>query len=70
MRLSHPSSCSVIDLELDLEVLLKLDVLRQERPMAEIVREAVKAYQGLTNATATGDPTSIWCPVGVSRPVS
>jgi hypothetical protein len=28
----------------ELEVLLKLEVLRQKRPMAEIVREAVHAY--------------------------
>jgi len=28
----------------ELEVLLKLEMLRQRRPMAEIVREAVQAY--------------------------
>ena len=28
----------------ELEVLLKLEMLRQKRPMAEIVREAVYAY--------------------------
>jgi hypothetical protein len=28
----------------DLEVLLKMEMLRQQRPMAEIVREAVMAY--------------------------
>ncbi len=28
----------------ELEVLLKLEVMRQGRPMAEIVREAVEAY--------------------------
>lgn len=28
----------------ELEVLLKLEVLRQNRPMAEIVRDAVHAY--------------------------
>jgi hypothetical protein len=28
----------------ELEVLLKLEMLRQKRPMAEIVREAVTAY--------------------------
>lgn len=28
----------------ELEVLLKLETLRQKRPMAEIVREAVEAY--------------------------
>jgi hypothetical protein len=31
-------------LEPELEVLLKLEVLRQKRPMAEIVRDAVRAY--------------------------
>ena len=31
-------------LEPELEVLLKLEMLRQKRPMAEIVREAVRAY--------------------------
>lgn len=31
-------------LEPELEVLLKLEMLRQGRPMAEIVREAVHAY--------------------------
>jgi hypothetical protein len=30
--------------EPELEVLLKLEMLRQKRPMAEIVREAVHAY--------------------------
>ena len=30
--------------EPELEVLLKLEMLRQKRPMAEIVREAVRAY--------------------------
>ena len=30
--------------EPELEVLLKLEMLRQKRPMAEIVREAVYAY--------------------------
>ena len=33
-----------IYLEPELEVLLKLEMLRQRRPMAEIVREAVQAY--------------------------
>ena len=28
----------------DLEVLLKLEMLRQQRPMADIVREALRAY--------------------------
>jgi hypothetical protein len=35
---------TTIYLEPDLELLLKLEVLRQKRPMAEIVREAVHAY--------------------------
>lgn len=35
---------TTIYLEPELEVLLKLEVLRQGRPMAEIVREAVTAY--------------------------
>jgi hypothetical protein len=35
---------TTIYLEPELEVLLKLEVLRQKRPMAEIVREAVYAY--------------------------
>jgi hypothetical protein len=35
---------TTIYLEPELEVLLKLEVMRQKRPMAEIVREAVQAY--------------------------
>lgn len=35
---------TTIYLEPELEVLLKLETLRQKRPMAEIVREAVQAY--------------------------
>lgn len=35
---------TTIYLEPELEVLLKLEVLKQGRPMAEIVREAVAAY--------------------------
>lgn len=35
---------TTIYLEPELEVLLKLEVLRRKRPMAEIVREAVHAY--------------------------
>jgi len=35
---------TTIYLEPELEVLLKLEMLRQKRPMAEIVREAVHAY--------------------------
>jgi hypothetical protein len=35
---------TTIYLEPELEVLLKLEVLRQGRPMAELVREAVQAY--------------------------
>jgi hypothetical protein len=35
---------TTIYLDPELEVLLKLEMLRQKRPMAEIVREAVHAY--------------------------
>ncbi|HET7619911.1 MAG TPA: CopG family transcriptional regulator [Vicinamibacterales bacterium] len=35
---------TTIYLEPELEVLLKLEMHRQRRPMAEIVREAVQAY--------------------------
>jgi len=35
---------TTIYFEPELEVLLKLEMLRQKRPMAEIVREAVHAY--------------------------
>ena len=35
---------TTIYLEPELEVLLKLEMQRQKRPMAEIVREAVYAY--------------------------
>jgi hypothetical protein len=35
---------TTIYLDPELEVLLKLETLRQKRPMAEIVREAVHAY--------------------------
>jgi hypothetical protein len=35
---------TTIYLDAQLEVLLKLEVRRQQRPMAEIVREAVLAY--------------------------
>lgn len=35
---------TTIYLEPELEVLLKLEMRRQKRPMAEIVREAVHAY--------------------------
>ena len=35
---------TTIYLDPELEVLLKREVLRQRRPMAEIVREAVQAY--------------------------
>ena len=35
---------TTIYLEPELEVLLKIETLRQKRPMAEIVREAVHAY--------------------------
>jgi hypothetical protein len=35
---------TTIYLDSELEVLLKLEMLRQKRPMAEIVRQAVHAY--------------------------
>ena len=35
---------TTIYLDPELEVLLKLEMRRQKRPMAEIVREAVQAY--------------------------
>jgi hypothetical protein len=35
---------TTIYLQPELEVLLKLEMLRQKRPMADIVREAVQAY--------------------------
>lgn len=35
---------TTIYLDPELEVLLKLEMLRQKRPMAELVREAVEAY--------------------------
>lgn len=35
---------TTIYLDAELEVLLKLEMVRQKRPMAEIVREAVQAY--------------------------
>ncbi len=35
---------TTIYLDSELEVLLKLEMLRQKRPMAELVREAVQAY--------------------------
>ena len=35
---------TTIYLEPELEVLLKLEMLRQKRPMAEIIREAIHSY--------------------------
>ncbi|MGE3841709.1 MAG: CopG family transcriptional regulator [Vicinamibacterales bacterium] len=35
---------TTVYLEPELEVLLKIEVLRQRRPMAELVREALHAY--------------------------
>jgi hypothetical protein len=35
---------TTIYLDPELEILLKLEMLRQKRPMAELVREAVQAY--------------------------
>jgi hypothetical protein len=43
---------TTIYLEPELEVLLKLEMLRQKRPMAEIVREAVHAYVSRTTRAA------------------
>lgn len=39
---------TTIYLEPELEMLLKLEVLRQKRPMAELVREAVRTYVART----------------------
>ncbi|HSL22654.1 MAG TPA: CopG family transcriptional regulator [Vicinamibacterales bacterium] len=41
-------------LEPELEVLLKIEMQRQKRPMAEIVREAVRAY--VTREPREGPP--------------
>ena len=35
---------TTVYLEPELEVLLKLEVQRQQRPMAELIREALRAY--------------------------
>lgn len=35
---------TTVYLEPDLEVLLKLETQRQQRPMAEIIREALRSY--------------------------
>ena len=35
---------TTVYLEADLEVLLKLETQRQQRPMAEIIREALRTY--------------------------
>jgi len=43
-----------IYLDPELEVLLKLEMRRQKRPMAEIVREAVQAY--VTREPRQGPP--------------
>lgn len=43
---------TTIYLDPELEVLLKLEMLRQKRPMAEIVREAVQAYVSRERRTA------------------
>jgi hypothetical protein len=45
---------TTIYLRPELEVLLKLEVQRQKRPMAEIVREAVEAY--ITREPRQGPP--------------
>ena len=49
---------TTIYLEPELEVLLKLEVLRQKRPMAELVREALHAY-------VTREPSA--CPLALGR---
>ena len=45
---------TTIYLEPELEVLLKLEMLRQKRPMAEIIREALSSY--LNGAARTSPP--------------
>jgi hypothetical protein len=45
---------TTIYFEPELEVLLKTEMLRQNRPMAEIVREAVRAY--VTREPRTAPP--------------
>jgi ribbon-helix-helix CopG family protein len=45
---------TTIYLEPDLEVLLKLETRRQKRPMAELIREAVRAY--VTRVPRKGPP--------------
>ena len=37
---------TTIYLEPELEVLLKLETLRRKKPMAELIREALRAYLG------------------------
>jgi hypothetical protein len=45
---------TTIYLEPELEVLLKVEMQRQKRPMAQLVRDAVRAY--LTRAPRTSPP--------------
>jgi Ribbon-helix-helix protein, copG family len=45
---------TTIYLEPELEVLLKLEVQRQKRPMAELIREAVRTY--VTRQPRKGPP--------------
>jgi hypothetical protein len=45
---------TTIYLEPELEVLLKVEMQRQKRPMAELVREAVRAY--VTRAPRASPP--------------
>jgi Ribbon-helix-helix protein, copG family len=45
---------TTIYLEPDLEVRLKMEMLRRKQPMAEIIREAVQAY--LTREPTDGPP--------------
>jgi hypothetical protein len=45
---------TTIYLDPELEVLLKLETRRQKRPMAELIREAVRTY--VTRETRKGPP--------------
>ena len=45
---------TTVYLEADLEVLLKLETQRQQRPMAEIIREALRTY--VTRETRQAPP--------------
>ena len=47
---------TTIYLDPELEVLLRLEMLRQKRPMAELVREAVEAYVTRERRKAPPEP--------------